>query len=62
MEIEDILSELNDMKYEFELDGIELSDRDAIAVIEEMKNGATKEESIKKVLSGICDILECLTY
>ena len=44
MEIEDILSELNDMKYEFELDGIELSDRDAIAVIEEMKNGATKEE------------------
>ena len=62
MEIEDILSELNDMRYEFELDGIELSDRDAIAVIEEMKNGATKEESMKKVLSGICDILECLTY
>lgn len=61
-EIEDILFELDDMKYEFELDGVELTDRDAVAVLEEMKNGSTKDQAMRKVLGGICDILECLTY
>lgn len=56
--VEDILYELEDMKCEYELDGVELTPEDAMMVITELECGKTKDQAIDDVLSGIRETLD----
>ena len=47
--VEDILYELEDMKCEYELDGVELTPEDAMMVIDELECGKTKDQAIDSV-------------
>ena len=56
--VEDILYELEDAKYDYELDGVELTPEDAMMVIDELECGKTKDQEIDYVLSGIRETLD----
>ena len=56
--VEDILYELEDAKYDYELDGVELTPEDAMMVIDELECGKTKDQAIDYVLSGIRETLD----
>ena len=57
---EEILSmqrELDEKKRQYELDGVEITQEDAITVLNIMSNGLSKDEAIDEVLNGIYEVL-----
>ena len=56
-EILSIQRELDEKKHQYELDGVEITQEDAITVLNIMSNGLSKDEAIDEVLNGICDVL-----
>ena len=58
IDIEDILYELDDLKYEFELDGVELTEEDALAVVRYMDLGESKKTAMALVLAEIREVLD----
>jgi len=57
MEINYIISELDDCKGAYDLDGVEITEDDALQVLDFMKNGASFEEAVDAVLDGIREVL-----
>ena len=57
MDIEDILDELDDRKDAYDLDGVEITEDDALQVQDFMKDGATFEEAVDAVLDGIREVV-----
>ena len=57
MDIEDILDELDDRKDAYDLDGVEITEDDALRVKSLMKDGATFEEAVDAVLDGIREVV-----
>ena len=56
-EILSIQRELDEKKRQYELDGVEITQEDAITVLNIMSNGLSKDEAIGEVLNDICDVL-----
>ena len=56
-EILSIQRELDEKKRQYELDGVEITQEDAITVLNIMSNGLSKDEAIDEVLNDICDVL-----
>ena len=56
-EILSIQRELDEKKHQYELDGVEITQEDAITVLNIMSNGLSKDEAIGEVLNDICDVL-----
>ena len=56
-EILSMQSELDEKKRQYELDGVEITQEDAITVLNIMSNGLSKDEAIDEVLNDICDVL-----
>ena len=57
---EEILSmqrELDEKKRQYELDGVEITQEDAITVLNIMSNGLSKDEAIDEVLNGIYEVI-----
>lgn len=57
MDIEYIINELDDCKGAYDLDGVEITEDDALQVQDFMKDGASFDEAIDAVLDGIRDVL-----
>jgi hypothetical protein len=57
MDIDGIINELDDCKVAYDLDGVEITEDDAKQVQDFMKDGASFEEAIDAVLSGIREVL-----
>lgn len=58
IDVDEIISELESRKEDYELGGVEITDEDAIAVIDNMVKGNSLEVSLDDVLQGIADCLE----
>ena len=56
-EIFSMQRELDEKKRQYELDGVEITQEDAITVLNIMSNGLSKDEAIDEVLNDICDVL-----
>ena len=56
-EIFSIQRELDEKKKQYELDGVEITPEDVIAVLNIMSNGLSKDEAIDEVLNGIYEII-----
>ena len=56
-EILSIQRELDEKKRQYELDGVEITQEDAITVLNIMSNGLSKDESIDEVLNGIYEVI-----
>ena len=56
-EILSIQSELDEKKRQYELDGVEITQEDAITVLNIMSNGLSKDEAIDEVLNGIYEVI-----
>jgi hypothetical protein len=57
MDINYIISELDDCKGAYDLDGVEITEDDALQVLDFMKDGASFEEAVDAVLDGIREVL-----
>jgi hypothetical protein len=57
MEINYIISELDSCKGAYDLDGVEITEDDAMQVLDFMKDGASFEEAVDAVLDGIREVL-----
>ena len=56
-EILSMQSELDEKKRQYELDGVEITQEDAITVLNIMSNGLSKDEAIDEVLNGIYEVI-----
>ena len=56
-EILSIQRELDEKKHQYELDGVEITQEDAITVLNIMSNGLSKDEAIDEVLNGIYEVI-----
>ena len=56
-EIFSMQRELDEKKRQYELDGVEITQEDAITVLNIMSNGLSKDEAIDEVLNGIYEVL-----
>ena len=56
-EIISIMRVLNEKKRQYELDGVEITQEDAITVLNIMSNDLSKDEAIDEVLNGIYEVL-----
>ena len=56
-EILSIQRELDEKKRQYELDGVEITQEDAITVLNIMSNGLSKDEAIDEVLNGIYEVI-----
>ena len=52
-----IISELDDCKGAYDLDGVEITEDDALQVLDFMKDGASFEEAVDAVLDGIREVI-----
>ena len=52
-----IQRELDEKKRQYELDGVEITQEDAITVLNIMSNGLSKDEAIDEVLNGIYEVI-----
>jgi hypothetical protein len=57
MDISYIIKELDNNKEAYDLDGVEITEDDALQVQDFMKNGVSFEEAIGAVLGGIREVL-----
>ena len=56
-EIFSMQRELDEKKRQYELDGVEITQEDAITVLNIMSNDLSKDEAIDEVLNGIYEVL-----
>ena len=56
-EIFSMQRELDEKKRQYELDGVEITQEDAITVLNIMSNGLSKDEAIDEVLNGIYEVI-----
>ena len=59
-EIISIQRELDEKKRQYELDGVEITQEDAVNVLNMMSNGMSKDKAIDEVLNGIYEVLTWL--
>ena len=57
MDIDYIINELDDYKGAYDLDGVEITEDDALQVLDFMKDGASFEEAVDAVLDGIREVI-----
>ena len=55
--LDEIICELDDFKDDYDLAGVEITYDDAQQVIDFMNDGATRDQALDAVLSGIRDCL-----
>ena len=56
-EIFSMQRELDEKKRQYELDGVEITQEDAITVLNIMSNGLSKDDAIDEALNGIYEVL-----
>lgn len=56
-EIISIQRELDEKKRQYELDGVEITQEDAVNVLNMMSNGMSKDKAIDEVLNGIYEVI-----
>ena len=56
-EILSIQRKLDEKKRQYELDGVEITQEDAVNVLNMMSNGLTKDKAIDEVLNGIYEVI-----
>ena len=56
-EIFSMQRELDEKKRQYELDGVEITQEDAITVLNIMSNDLSKDDAIDEVLNGIYEVL-----
>ena len=59
-EIISIMRVLDEKKRQYELDGVEITQEDAVNVLNMMSNGMSKDKAIDEVLNGIYEVLTWL--
>ena len=56
-EIISIMRVLDEKKRQYELDGVEITQEDAVNVLNIMSNGLSKDDAIDEVLNGIYEVI-----
>ncbi len=58
MTIENIISDLEHEKRHYDLDGVEITEEDALNVMNLVHDGVDKDKAVEIILNGIHDCLE----
>lgn len=58
MTIENIISDLEHEKRHYDLDGVDITEEDALKVMDLVHDGIDKDEAVTTILNGIHDCLE----
>lgn len=56
--LDDIVDDMLDMAKEYELEGVELTNEDALWVLDRMKTGVSREDAMRERMSDIRDVLD----